>query len=243
MVKLMTMSVWGDNERYIVGAREQAKLATHFYPDFTVRIYTDNADNFKSLLAWYDVEIHERKDDNGVLWRFEPLFESPDNIVIVRDSDGRITQREAMAVNEWLESDKKFHTFRDHESHFEYPIIACAFGYKGQLPEQQLTQMLAIKSQPFYYTNDQVYLRDFVWPIVKDDSMVHECTKGWFKESKQKLKNKYSFCGNGYDQYDMPLYPPTLSECQGFNPAAVDMKYKFDKGLLIDENIHNSTYS
>ena len=244
MVKLLTMSVWGDNERYIVGAREQVKLAHKFYPDFIVRIYTDNAEPYKSLLPWYDVEICERQDDNGVFWRFEPLFESEDNIVLVRDSDGRITYRESVAVNEWLDSDKTFHTFRDHQSHLEFPIIACAFGYKGKLPDQQLTQMMAIKNQPFYYTNDQVYLRDFVWPIVKENSMIHQFDQpGWFKESRNKLKNRYSFCGNGYDQYDMPLYPPTLEECTNFNPRDLDMKYKFDQGMLTDESVCNSTYA
>jgi len=244
MVKLLTMSVWGDNPRYIIGAGQQTRLASQFYPDFTVRIYTDNAEKFKSLLPWYDVEIHERKDDNGVFWRFEPMFESEDNIVLVRDSDGRITKREARAVNEWLDSDKTFHTFRDHESHLEYPIIACAFGYKGKLPKQQLDEMLVIKSQPFYYTNDQVYLRDSVWPIVKEDSMIHQYDQpGWFNESREKLRNRFSFCGNGYDQHDMPLYPPTLKECTGFDPSNVNVKYKFDKGILIDENIHNSTYA
>jgi len=244
MVKLLTMSVWGDDPRYIIGARQQTRLASQFYPDFTVRIYTDDAEKFKVLLPWYDVEIHERQDSNGVFWRFEPMFESEDNIVLVRDSDGRITKREARAVNEWLDSDKTFHTFRDHESHLEYPIIACAFGYKGKLPKQQLDEMLAIKNQPFYYTNDQVYLRDSVWPIVKDNSMIHQYDQpGWFNESREKLRNRFSFCGNGYDQHDMPLYPPTLKECTGFDPSNVNVKYKFDKGILIDENIHNSTYA
>tara|TARA_R100000908_G_scaffold65153_1_gene52302 strand:- start:2828 stop:3562 length:735 start_codon:yes stop_codon:yes gene_type:complete len=244
MVKLLTMSVWGDDPRYIIGARQQTRLASQFYPDFTVRIYTDDAEKFKVLLPWYDVEIHERQDSNGVFWRFEPMFESEDNIVLVRDSDGRITKREARAVNEWLDSDKTFHTFRDHESHLEYPIIACAFGYKGKLPKQQLDEMLAIKNQPFYYTNDQVYLRDSVWPIVKDNSMIHQYDQpGWFNESREKLRNRFSFCGNGYDQHDMPLYPPTLKECSGFDPSNVNEKYKFDKGILIDENIHNSTYA
>ena len=244
MVKLLTMSVWGDDPRYIIGARQQTRLASQFYPDFTVRIYTDDAEKFKVLLPWYDVEIHERQDSNGVFWRFEPMFESENNIVLVRDSDGRITKREARAVNEWLDSDKTFHTFRDHESHLEYPIIACAFGYKGKLPKQQLDEMLAIKNQPFYYTNDQVYLRDSVWPIVKDNSMIHQYDQpGWFNDSREKLINRFSFCGNGYDQYDMPLYPPTLKECSNFDPSNVNEKYKFDKGILIDENFHNSTHA
>ena len=120
------MSVWGDNPRYIVGAKRQAELSKEFYPEWKVRIYTDNISNFTPDDS---IEIIDRKGyKNGVFWRFEPLFESEDNIVIVRDTDGRITVREQMAVNEWLDSNKKFHTFRDHEAHYEYPIITCAFG-------------------------------------------------------------------------------------------------------------------
>ena len=127
-MKYLTMSVWGNNKRYIEGAKQQIRLCNEFYPDFTVKLYTDDIKPYQYMKPWYNVELIERKDDNGVFWRFEPLFESDNNIVIVRDSDGRITRREAMAVNEWLKSDKSFHTFRDHESHFEFPIIACAFG-------------------------------------------------------------------------------------------------------------------
>ena len=198
----------------------------------TVKLYTDDIKPYQYMKPWYNVELIERKDDNGVFWRFEPLFESDNNIVIVRDSDGRITRREAMAVNEWLKSDKSFHTFRDHESHFEFPIIACAFGYRGKLPQYLFNSMMVFKNQPFYYTNDQVYLRDHIWPYVVNNSIVHECTKGWFKDSREKLNNKYSFCGNGFDEFDMPLYPPTLNECVGFDPSKLDSKYKFDKGLL-----------
>jgi hypothetical protein len=231
-MKYLTMSVWGNDKRYIEGAKQQIRLSNEFYPDFTVKLYADNIEHYQYMKTWYNLELVERKDDNGVFWRFEPLFESKDNIVIVRDSDGRITHREVKAVNEWLNSDKKFHTFRDHEAHFEFPIIACAFGYKGKLPNSLLDTMKQFKQQPFYYTNDQVYLRDYVWPYVKDNVIVHQCTEGWFKESREKLHNKYSFCGNGYNEYDMPLYPPTLNECVGFEPSKVDLRYKFDKGLL-----------
>lgn len=231
-MKILTMSVWGEDRRYIEGARQQIRLCNEFFPGWIIRLYSDNITPYEYMRPWYDLELIERKDNNGVFWRFEPLFESNDNIVIVRDSDGRITKREAMAVNEWLESDKSFHTYRDHEAHFEFPIIACAFGYKGKLPNNLFKVMMEFKNKPFYYTNDQVYLRDYVWPYVKDNSMIHEYTDGWFKESRKKLINRYSFCGNGYNEFDMPLYAPTLKECAGFDPSSVDLKFKFDKGLF-----------
>ena len=230
-MKIVSMSVWGDNPRYIVGAKRQAELSKEFYPEWKVRIYTDNISNFTPDDS---IEIIDRKGyKNGVFWRFEPLFESEDNIVIVRDTDGRITVREQMAVNEWLNRDETFHTFRDHESHYEFPIIACAFGYKGRLEDSLLNVMTSFINNPFYYTNDQVYLRDFVFPIVKYNCLIHSMYEGWFGDTRKQLKNKYSFCGNGFNENDMPLYPPTLAECAGFNPALVDPQFKFDKGVLI----------
>lgn len=224
------MSVWGDNPRYIVGAKRQAELSKEFYPEWKVRIYTDNISNFTPDDS---VEIVDRKGyKNGVFWRFEPLFESDKNIVIVRDTDGRITVREQMAVYEWLESSKTFHTFRDHEAHYEYPIIACAFGFKGKLESTILDVMNSFISKPFYYTNDQVFLRDFVFPVVKYDSLIHCMKEGWFGSSRNQLVNKFDFCGNGYDENDMPLYPPTLAECSNFNNKFLDKSCKFSKGKL-----------
>ena len=229
-MKIFAMSVWGDNPRYIVGARRQIELAREFYPDFAVRLYTDNVSNFKNEK---DIEIVDRSNcANGVFWRFEPLFESEDNIVIVRDTDGRITIREQMAVNEWLESTKTFHTFRDHEAHYEFPIIACAFGYKGKLENRILDVMKKFISNPFYYTNDQVFLRDIVFPVVRYSALIHCMKEGWFADTRQKLVNKYDFCGNGYDENDMPLYPPTLAECAQFNHRLLGECDKFNKGIL-----------
>jgi len=229
-MKIFSMSVWGNNPRYIVGAQRQIELAKEFYPDFTVRLYTDNVSSFKQEP---NVDVVDKSGQpNGVFWRFEPLFESDDNIVIVRDTDGRVTVREQMAVEEWLKSSKTFHTFRDHEAHYEYPIIACAFGYKGKLESKILEVMNSFVSRPFYYTNDQVFLRDFVFPVVRYSALIHCMKEGWFGNTRNQLVNRYDFCGNGYDENDMPLYPPTLADCAGFDNKKLCKSFKFSKGIL-----------
>ena len=124
MTKIISISVWGGNPRYIQGAIKQIQLAKKFYPDWKVRIYTDDVTHYKNL----DVECIMGDTSFGMFWRFLPMFESDDNIVMVRDSDSRITVRESKAINEWLGTDKKFHTFRDHDAHFEFPIIGCEIG-------------------------------------------------------------------------------------------------------------------
>jgi hypothetical protein len=230
MKKIISISVWGDNPRYIIGANKQYELAKEFYPNWKFRIYTDDRNKFSHLT---DAEIIQVEDGSyGMYWRFDAMFEDKNNIVLVRDSDSRITPREVRAVNEWIESDKLFHTFRDHDAHFEFPIIGCAFGYKGEFSLLEHKRMLEYRSKLNYYVGDQIYLRDAIYPLVKDSMMVHSMTEGWFRETRNKLVNLYDFCGNGYDENDMPLYPPSLAECNGFDPKTVSTEFKFNKGLL-----------
>jgi hypothetical protein len=230
MKKIISISVWGDNPRYIIGANRQYELAKEFYPDWKFRIYTDDRNKFLHLT---DAQIIQVVDGSyGMYWRFDAMFEDKDNIVLVRDSDSRITPREVRAVNEWVDSDKAFHTFRDHDAHYEFPIIGCAFGYKGRFNDLEHRRMLEYRSRLNYYVGDQIYLRDVIYPLVKDSMMVHTMTEGWFGETRKKLVNPYDFCGNGYDENDMPLYPPTLAECNGFDPKTVSTEFKFNGGLL-----------
>lgn len=232
MNKIISMSVWGNDPRYIIGAERQVELAKKFYPGWKVRIYTDNVDNFKKIEN--DVELVPITDESyGMFWRFLAMFESEDNVVMVRDSDSRITEREAMAVNEWMESDKVFHTFKDHEAHYEFPIIGCAFAFKGTFSNELLATMINYMNSQKFYLSDQFFLRDYIWPLVENNSMVHSMKEpGWFAETRNKLKNPYSFCGNGYDEDDMPIYPNSLENISTFNYKLVPPEFKFDGGAL-----------
>lgn len=231
MSKIISMSVWGDNPRYIVGAKKQIELAKRYYPEWTVRIYTDNTSTFDGIP---DIEVVQADTDMyGMFWRFLPLIEDESNIVMVRDSDSRITIREARAVNEWLESDKIFHVFRDHDSHFEFPIIGCAFAFKGSFNVELLEFMKQYAKDNKFYLSDQFFLRDYVWPAIKDVCMVHSMYgDDWFSDSRKKLINRYSFCGNGYDENDMPLYADSLEAMKTFDPKWVADEYKFDEGIM-----------
>lgn len=230
MAKIVSTSAYGNDDRYIIGAIRQFELTQHFYPGWEYRLYTDDKTKFESIAD--RANIIEVKEGHGVFWRFLPMFEDETHTVIVRDSDGRITLREQMAVNEWVESDFKFHTFRDHEAHYEFPVIACAFGYKGKLPAKILSIMNEYMLNTNYYTNDQVFLRDVVFPFVKDTALIHSMNEGWFGETRKQLVNPYDFCGNGYDKNDMPLYPSTLAECAGFDLSKLPSECKFNNGML-----------
>jgi hypothetical protein len=232
-MKIVSTSEWGNNPRYVQGVIQQYHLTKEFYPDWEYRLYTDDPKRYKEIEHGSNIIEVNKKNSHGVFWRFLPLFESDDNTVIVRDADGRISVREQMAVNEWVNSNKQFHIFRDHEAHYEFPIIACAFGNKGKLPSYLLDMMNEFMFKTNYYTNDQVYLRDYVFPQIENDVMIHSMKEGWFKETRAKLKNKYSFCGNGFDEFDMPLYPDDMAGFATFVQKELPPEAKFDKGILV----------
>ena len=50
-------------------------------------------------------------------WRFFPTLDPQVDILLSRDLDSRISQREVDAVTEWMESGKLVHVMRDHPQH------------------------------------------------------------------------------------------------------------------------------
>lgn len=229
MKKLISFSVWGDKPRYVIGAHRQIQLANKYLPDWNIRIYTDNYLNFKHL---HNVELARCEDgSSGMYWRFFPLFEDTYDIVAIRDSDSRFSFREYKAMQEFVNSDKTFHVIRDHDSHFQFPIMAGMFACKGGLPPHLREKMIDYMLNNKEYLGDQNFLRDYVWKEVEKNTLIHSMNEGWFGETRKNLRNRFSFCGNGYDENDMPLYPPSLQECVGFDPKKVDIAFEFDGGF------------
>lgn len=216
--KIVSTSVFGSNPRYIVGAKRQALLAKHYYPGWEFRVYTDNPDNFAGL----DVNVvHINDGTNGTLWRFFPLFESDANITIVRDADSRITAREAMAVYEWMSSDKRFHNIKDHETHDANPILSGMLGLKGKLGVEPVNAIFDYLYGEKKYGEDERYLKDHVYPFVRGSTIGHHWKHGWFGLSRKFLQNKYEFVGNGWYEDEKPIYAPTMDGFDGFDGRAL----------------------
>ena len=105
------------------GAIENAKLVKKYYHGWQAWFYVSNQIE-KSVI--YDLKkegahviIKESKTASmeGLIWRFLAISDLNVDLMIVRDCDSRITNREAMAVNQWLDSHKTFHIMKDHPFH------------------------------------------------------------------------------------------------------------------------------
>jgi len=180
MKKVITFSLWGNNQTYNVGAIRNAEIAKSVYPDFECWFYihheTVPSETIKQLQKFNNVKIIFKEGDlnncKPAMWRFEAIDEPDVEIMMSRDTDTRIWNREVIAVNEWLNSGKLFHIMRDHPHH-TFEILAGMFGTRkiSEIKSWKLIMDKYNKNDEGMY--DQDFLRDYIYPIIKDNSLIN----------------------------------------------------------------------
>jgi len=180
MVKVIGFSLWGDNPTYTIGAIKNAELAKEYYPDFECWFYIHEesvpSTIIQQLCDMHNVKIILKYGDltnyKPLTWRFEPIDDPEVELLISRDTDTRILLREKLAVDEWLQSDKVFHIMRDHPHH-SFVVLAGMFGTR-KIPE-----IPSWKNEMDKYTQgsdrmyDQDFLRDIIYPLIENNSVIH----------------------------------------------------------------------
>ena len=180
MKKVISFSLWGNNPTYNIGAIKNAELAKEFYPDFECWFYihqeTVPEDTIKKLQEFNNTKIIFKSGDlnkiKPMMWRFESIDDPEVEIMLSRDTDSRFLLREKLAVNEWLNSTNLFHIMRDHPHH-NFVILGGMFGSKKipQLPSWSNVMKNFIQEGDRNY--DQNFLRDYIYPIIKNNSTIH----------------------------------------------------------------------
>ena len=178
MKKVICFSLWGDNDKYTVGAVKNAKLAQQMYPEWMCRFYVGQSVPESILVQLKDqdntevVVMDEQGDWTGMFWRFLACSDDSVDVMLSRDTDCRITPREVAAVNEWLESDKLFHIMRDHRGHCTQIMGGMWGAKKGAVPYME--DLIKGYSKGNFWQVDQNFLRDEVYPLVVGSSFVHD---------------------------------------------------------------------
>lgn len=186
MKNIIAFSLWGNDPKYTHGAIHNAKLAKYYYPSWICRYYVDETvpNDIIQELTSLGCEIH-LKDLNincmGTLWRYEVMFDDDVNLFMCRDTDSRITLREKLAVDEWLNSGKSYHVMRDHLHHSDpfWAILAGMFGgYVNAFKKYREAFVRYVSTpQEFVRGCDQFFLHNWLWNDVKHDMMCHDTYK------------------------------------------------------------------
>jgi hypothetical protein len=212
MKKIISFSLWGNNPIYTIGAIRNAELSPIIYSGWICRFYIGKSTDYKvieQLKQFSHVEVVEMDVDGdwtGMFWRFYPASEEDVDVMISRDCDSRLSEREKLAVDEWLSSDKDFHIMRDHPYH-NTAILGGMWGSKkGVLP--QMIKLIDEYIKGSFWQVDQNFLREKIYPLVKDNSLIHDEFFNFNSDKKQfpTNRNKGRFVGQAFDENDKILY-------------------------------------
>jgi hypothetical protein len=125
-MKYVSFSLWGNNPLYNIGAIRNSELIKTIYPDWKMVVYYDKSvpKNTIDELIKNDVNVINM-DDSDIFpsfWRFLIADKEDCEYAVFRDCDSRISVREKLAVDEWVNSNKKIHVMRDHPP-IEYHLV------------------------------------------------------------------------------------------------------------------------
>jgi hypothetical protein len=178
----LSFSLWGDKPIYNIGTIKNAELWKTIYPEWQMVVYYDSTvpqtivDQLKNMSVKV---INMTGIPYGCMWRFLAIDIPDSEYIIIRDSDSRISDRESLAVNEWISNGDTLHVMRDHPSHHipyganGLGILAGMWGMKhGKI---NITKMVNefIKDKSDYYGIDQKFLQN-IYSLFINDRTIHD---------------------------------------------------------------------
>ncbi len=237
--------MYGDNPKYLIGAIKNVLLAQKYMPDWECRFYigkdvpkiiTHTLNLFDNTnLIYMTFEEHRIFE---IAHRFLVFSDPEVDVAIVRDLDSRISARDILAVEEWLDSGLSFHIMKDHSVGHNCLIPGGMFGARAEKVRD--TKELLIKffqENPYYiYGVDQVFLAEDIYPLIKDDCFYHtpyfECNPTGSSVQKDfPTENRYplNYVGAAVDEEDNYVYAVDINAAIANNGIN---KYEYDFDLL-----------
>ncbi|MCY7271894.1 MAG: tetratricopeptide repeat protein, partial [Sphingomonas bacterium] len=179
--KIIAFTLFGSHPRYLRGALQNVIAARDLYPDWTCRFIVDDSvdPTFCAVMAEEGAEIvHDTSGDTDVRHRLCRRFLVADDPEVghfmIRDCDSVVSPREAAAVAEWLDSGLPFHAMRDWYTHTDPMLAGMWGGIAGMFPDMAGAIASFREATPLNTNWDQFFLRDRVWPAIRDHAMVHD---------------------------------------------------------------------
>jgi protein O-GlcNAc transferase len=226
-MKVFSFSIYGDNPIYTIGGVKNAKLIKELFPEWKSIFYiADDVDpNIIKQIQDYG-GIVELKPSNesfaGMFWRFMAITRDDVDVMIVRDCDSRVSERDVVSVDEFMLSDKLYHIVRDHPIGHHYPMNGGMWGCK-QNPfinriNFHINDFLKSHYNHIFNTDnakkdsirnaDQMFLMNRIYPIAVNSCLVHD---EYFKYESfakpinhDRESNNFAFIGESIDETDEP---------------------------------------
>jgi protein O-GlcNAc transferase len=214
MKKVVSFSLYGNDPIYTIGCLKNAEIKNKIMSDWEMWVYTDNSVDEKItneltqlgvVLIYTDMDI-----SFGRMWRFLPASEDVDYF-ISRDTDSRLSMRDVVSTQEWIDSKKSFHIVREHPLGHHWWMNAGMWGCKkGSIPDIRGLIMNYSQNSKKIYDKffDQYFLEDVIYPISKNDALIHDefCNMetNSVEIKRDRLLDDFAFIGESVDEFDVP---------------------------------------
>jgi hypothetical protein len=210
-MRYISYSLWGDNELYNIGMIKNAHQVSEIYSGWQMIVYHDNSVPTETLNILENLNVKLVNVDghtHGMFWRFFASDLIDCEYAIFRDGDSRLSVREKMAVDEWIESGKTIHVMRDHPAH-QIPygnnglgILGGMWGIKGNtIPMKDSIENFS-KNKTMGYGIDQTFLKT-IYNVFENDRCTHD---DFFEKKSFPIKRENGrFIGERMNVNDEPL--------------------------------------
>lgn len=215
-MKVISFSLYGDNPKYTIGAIRNSELKETFFPGWEMRVYhNDSVPNYVlDQLASNNVVLINTGVDQGfcnAMWRFAPASEKVE-CFISRDCDSRLFERDAVAVQEWLESGQCFHIIRDHPGGHAWEISAGMWGARGCFVENiqdKINEYIQTSSWVNDRAVDQRFLQEVIYPRARESLFLHDEYYNYegigVPIKRDRKLDDFAFIGEPFDENDQQL--------------------------------------
>ena len=204
-MKVVSYCLWGNNPKYTVGAVRNAELVKKHYPGWQAWFYVGSSTSKDVVAALVNegakvIEMEEPGDWRGMFWRFYPASDPNVEVMISRDCDSRISQREVDAVNDWLDSGLPFHIMRDHPWHGT-EILGGMWGARYPFLSR-MTELIDQFDKGDFWQVDQNFLK-LLYPHIAPHSKVHD--EFFQKTGWPSKRNRPEFVGQVFDENEVTV--------------------------------------
>lgn len=211
-INYLSFSLWGDKPLYNIGAIRNAQLAKAIYKNWQMIVYIDQTVPSQTVKQLQDhgVLVKDMTGSGiyGPFWRFLAADLEDGAYVVFRDADSRISVREKLAVDEWIENGDAIHIMRDHPFH-EIPagteergILSGMWGIKCNISKLEPLIRTFLTDKDDYYGIDQSFLQEIYKKYSHSQTVHDEFFEGKPFPAKRRA---YRFVGERIDEHEQPL--------------------------------------
>lgn len=174
-MKIISYSLWGNDDRYLLPLLDNLLIAKQLFSEWQTIVYVSKSlpQDFKDKILSHNALIYEcdeSPDSRGMFWRYRAILIDKAEIVIFRDADSVLTQRDQAMVKHWETSNKDFCVCRDHPSHTK-PVTGGLWGVKGN-GIKKIQHIARFNPKYAVHGDDEKYLAQTVYLKHRKDFMV-----------------------------------------------------------------------